>query len=278
MTNRFLVVLAGLLALPPAGLVGGDMTQASGEPTALTDAQREEFLRRGKVDRTRGISVGINNTTRLTLNDGTLTHDAHLNTVDIYKASEPLPSGTELNFRDCYKFNIAAYKLDRLLRLNMVPVTVERVVGGKRGSVAWWVDGVKMMEKERFKKKIPPPDQERWNRQMYRVRLFNELVYNTDANLGNLLITGDWDLRMVDFTRAFRAHKKLREPGNLTRIDREALEALRRLSADDVRRELGPWLKKPEVEGLLARRDLIVAHFDSEISTRGQTTVLTPAP
>ena len=39
---------------------------------------------------------------------------------------------------------------------------------------------------------------------MYKVRVFDVLVYDTDANLTNVLIGEDWKIWRVDFTRAFR--------------------------------------------------------------------------
>ena len=84
-----------------------------------------------------------------------------------------------------------------------------------RAAVTWWVDDVQMTERRRYAKKIEPPDKARWNDQIYQVRVFNELVYNTDPNQGNLLITNEWKIVLIDFTRAFRTHKKLRHPMNL---------------------------------------------------------------
>jgi hypothetical protein len=53
-----------------------------------------------------------------------------------------LASGTELNFVDSYKFNIAAYQLAELLGLNdMLPVYVERKWHGDTGSLSWWLPG-----------------------------------------------------------------------------------------------------------------------------------------
>jgi hypothetical protein len=33
------------------------------------------------------------------------------------------------------------------------------------------------------------------------MRAFDQLIYNTDRNLGNLLIDGDWRIWMIDHTR-----------------------------------------------------------------------------
>ena len=252
------------------------------EPTAasLSDTEQEQFLLHGDVLRTRSVSTGVTGTKRVTLGDGKLTHDASFQTVDIHQTSFQTASGTELNFRDSYKYNIAAYRLDRLLELNMVPVSVPRKVGGETGAMTWWVDNVQMMEKDRFQKKIPVPDSDAWNDQMYQVRVFNELVYNTDPNLGNLLITKDWKLRMIDFSRAFRLQKDLREPKNLERcrLDRRVYNGLRGLNRQLLDEKLGDVLRDMEIAGVLARRDRILKYFDGQIVERGEQAVICDAP
>ncbi|MBM3810306.1 MAG: hypothetical protein FJW20_01600 [Acidimicrobiia bacterium] len=244
----------------------------------VADRDREEFLLKAKVLGSRPVSTGINNTQRVTLALGGFTHDAHFNDVNFAASSYQTPNGTELNFKDNYKFNLVAYKLDRLIGLNMIPVYVERKVNGKSGALGWWVDDVLMMELNRHQKKMEPPDQDGWNDQMYQVRIFNELAYNVDANLGNLLITRDWNIVMVDFTRAFRLHKTLRAPKNLVRIDNRVYEGLKKLNAGDVQREAGNYLHKGEIQAVMARRDRIIEFFDREIAAKGEAAVKCTAP
>jgi len=244
----------------------------------LTDAEMEQFLRKGKVLRETNVSTGINQTKRVELRTDRFIHDAHFNNVNVYKPIYQTPQGTELNFRDYYGYNIAAYRLDRLIGLNMVPVTIERRIGRNSGSLAWWVDNVQMMEKERFLKKIEPPDLDGWNDQIFQARIFNELTYNTDPNLGNLLITDDWTLKLIDFTRAFRDFETLKNVDNLARIDRRVLTGLRRLDEATLQRELSGYVTKAGIRGLLARRDLIVQFFDAEIAKRGEAAVVCDKP
>lgn len=253
---------------------------AGGDVSALTDSRKEDFLRNAKVTLERDIGIGINNTTRVTLSDAGLTHDAHLQTVDISKMSYPTVDGVEINFRDRYQFNIAAYKLDRLIGLNMVPVSIERRIGRNTGSVTWWVDDVAMMERDRLRKKmrVPPAENADWNDQMFQIRIFNELIYNTDANIGNILITKDWDVRIIDFTRAFRTKKNLRAPANLRRCDPRVLNGLRDLNMDVLQREMKDLLTKSEMKGILARRDKIVDFFEREIAAKGERAVLCDRP
>jgi len=146
----------------------------------------------------KSVKIGATGVSKAELSDGRLQHAAHIQTIDIFKSSSRTRSGgMEFNFRDSYKFNVAAYRVDRLINLNMLPVSVERKFGGKSASVTWWIDDVLMMEGGRFKKKIEPPNRALWNDQMQNARVFNELVYNTDANLGNVLITKDGQVALT---------------------------------------------------------------------------------
>jgi hypothetical protein len=253
---RYLAV-PGVLAL--AVLVA-----ASGQEGApkLSNEQQEEFLRKGKVLRHRSASKGITDTKRATLEHGGLVHDASVQTIDESKAQFTTPQGTEINFRDSYKFNIAAYKLGLMLGLDSIPVSVERPWQGTAGSYTWWVDDVLMDELQRTAKKTKPPDQDRWNCQMHQVRVFDQLIFNTDRNLGNLLIDKNWKIWMIDHSRAFRQRKDLREVKNLEKCDRKLLAKLKELNREDLTRELGRYITKLEIDGLLARRDKIVAIFE----------------
>jgi len=139
---------------------------ASDEPT-LTKEQIKQFLLTAKVVKSEQAKKGITQTLRLTLSDGTVTHDTSFQKIDEHKPRMELASGTELGFVDSYKYNIAAYQLAELLGLDdMVPVYVERKWKGDSGSLSWWLP-VKMDEKERVAQKIAVPDPDAWNNRMY---------------------------------------------------------------------------------------------------------------
>jgi hypothetical protein len=238
--------------------------QTGSDPAALSTPEKEAFLKKTKIARTHGAKLGITGTTRATLSDGNLTHDCSIQTIDEYKPRFEGTRGTEFNFKDTYQFNLAAYKLDRLLGLNMVPVTAERPYEGKKGSWTWWVDNTVMTEKDRVEKKLEPPNMDEWNEQMYLVRVFDQLIFNTDRNLGNLVIDKDWQMWMIDHTRAFRTNPDIREPKDLTKCDRELLEKMKGLDAPTLQRELGKYLTKGEIQAMLKRRDKIVAIFEAK--------------
>jgi hypothetical protein len=153
-------------------------------------------------------------------------------------------------------------------------VTVEREWDHRKGSLTWWIDAT-MDEETRMKQKRQPPDREDWNRQMYRMRVFAQLVADTDRNLGNVLIGPDWKLWMIDFTRAFRRTRKLLAPGDLQRCDRQLLARLRELTAEAVEAKTAPFIGRAEIEPLMARRDAIVTTFEKLIAERGTSDRIT---
>ncbi len=250
------------------------LTASAQAQTGWTPARIEQFLIEARVLSTRPISQGVTNSLRATLHDGAVTHDAQIQSIDVVHRSFQTSAGYELDFRDSYKFNIAAYRLSRLLGLDAVPVSVERRFDGKRGAMTWWIDDVLMTEKLRHQRKIEPPNTTEWNQQIHRVRVFDQLIYNVDRNLGNLIITTNWKVWMIDHTRAFRTHKKLSKPEQLLRCDRALLAALRTLNLKETASSVRGYLTKPEVRALLARRDRILSHFEERIERLGEEQVL----
>jgi hypothetical protein len=247
---------------------------ASDEPT-LTKEQIKQFLLAAKVVKSHPSERGITHTVRLTLSDGIVTHDASFQAIDERKPVAKLASGTELNFVDSYKYNIAAYELAELLGMdNMLPVYVERKWEGNVGSLSWWLP-VKMDELERHNQKLEPPDSNAWNNQMYKIRVFDQLVSDSDPNLTNVLIGENWRIWRIDFTRAFRQTKDLKDPNkNLVRCDAQLLEKLKALDANVFTEKTKRYLTKEEVKAVMARRDKIVAHFERLMAEKGENEVL----
>jgi len=259
-----LVPLAWLLAAwsMPAAAKAQAPSPADPGPALSTTEAREAFLSTARIVRASRVSKGVTSTVRVTLSDGTIAHDASVQTVDERKAVFEGTQGTEIGFKDSWRFNVAAYQIDRLLGLGMIPATVARRYEGKDGSFTWWVDDVLMDEQERFRKKHRAPNTEDWNQQMWITRLFDQLIGNVDRNLGNLLIDKRWNIWMIDHSRAFRMNTTLRSPGSLSRVERTLLARLRQMNPDGLREATGSHLTAGEIDALLARRDYIVAHFE----------------
>jgi hypothetical protein len=268
-------VLALLLSSP---LAYAQTAVPSAAPD-LTVQQIKAFLKNAKITRVRNTDKGVTAPRRVTLSDGTLTHDAVFQAIDDRQMVAHLSGGaraaqTELNFVDSYKYNIAAYEIATLLGLDhMMPVYVERRWNGQVGSISWFVPSI-MDESERLKKKIEPPSPALWNQQMYRMRVFSSLVRDTDRNLTNVLITPEWKVMMIDFSRAFRLQPELQHLADLNKIDRNLLTKLEALNRDDVKKAASDFVTKSELDALFQRRDLLVTHFRKLIAELGEDKVL----
>ena len=267
------MILFGLLAAAPAP--GVEPPAAPSDLAPTTDAGREAFLLKGKIGKSKGIKGGVTATTRASLLVDPFEHAAHIQCIDEYKASMSLSSGTELDFRDSYRNNVAAYRLDRMLGLGMVPVTVVRTYDRKPCAFTWWVDDVMMDEKKHYQEKVAAPDPAAWNHQIWVVRVFDQLIYNMDRNLGNLLIGKDWRVTMIDHSRAFKVFPELKNQKELgDHCERKLLAALRKLDAGKIKTELKDLLNPGQMQGLMGRRDRIVAYFDAKIAAVGEEQAL----
>ncbi len=253
------------------------VAQAPAAPTTSPALARDEmstFLHTAKIIHSKTISKGVTAPVRLTLTDGYITHDAAFQVVDERKASMEFAGGRrELNFIDSWRYNVAAFQLAELIGIgDMIPVTVERKWQGKSGALVWWVDKL-MDEDERYKKKIEAPNAEAWNKQMWRLRLFGQLVYDTDRNLGNVVITPEWKIMMIDFTRAFRLTTTIKE-AEITHCERRLLNGLNRLTLEALTRATKGYLTPPEAHAVIARRNLIVTYVNKLVAEKGEAAIL----
>ncbi len=273
---RRLQLWTGVAIMICAAAVLPALGQAANDGSNFTDEQKANFLMSAKVIHNTHTAKGVTEPYRLTLSDGTVTHDGSFQIIDESKPQMQFADGhTEFNFKDSYKYDIAGYQLAKLIGMdNMIPVTVERSWNGMRGSLSWWIPDVAMDEGDRMQKNVSAPDPDAWNKQMYKIRIFDELVYDTDPNLTNVLITKDWKIWRVDFSRGFRTWKKLRNPENLVMCDKTLLEKLKALNEDDLKNATKKYLTGAEIKAVMTRRDLIVAQFNQLIAQKGEAAVL----
>jgi hypothetical protein len=240
---------------------------------ATSEAQ-ERFLREAEVIASKRLGKGVTNPWRLTLKLGDVTHDAAFQSVDKAKDEARFQSGrTERNFRDFYGYNIAAYRLARALGYDdLVPVTVSRRWNSEVGALTWWIDK-KWDEDERQKAGVQPPDLAAWERQLYVGRVFTQLLDDSDRNLGNQLVTADFHLWLIDFTRAFRLEREPKNPAYLRRIERRFYDRLKAITDPELEAAVGEYVHGAELAALKARRAALVAHFAALVAQRGADAV-----
>jgi len=274
--GRRLVVLTAILVTSAAA---SSSPEAPGSSPPLADAEREAFLLEGEIVGDRSIPEGITLPRRVTLRQDDFEHDALVQTHDEHETRKHLEGGVELDFRDSWRNNVAAYRLDRLLGLGFVPVTVVRSYRQEPAGWSWWVDDVLMAEKDRYERGIDPPAPLGWVLQVFVVRVFDQLIYNFDRSLENLLIDQDWRAWMIDHTRSFKVFGELRDEKELPgRCERHLLAAMRRLDRPTLARTMEGLLSGRQIDGLLERRDKIVRFYDHLIATRGEPAVLYELP
>ena len=258
---RFRFLLRALLAVFALACLGS--APRAQAPATPPEAAIEQFLREAKILRTRSAGKGVTGSLRATMSDGTLTHDAQIQIVDESRSEFTTAKGVERNFRDTWTYNVAAYRIARLIDLRMVPVSVERRWNGRDAAFTWWVDDVAMDEEKRLKGNVQPPRTDCWLEQMHLLRMFDELIENTDRNMGNIIYTTDWRVWAIDHTRAFRRSSTPPNLAKLSRIDRGVLKGLEALDFQTLKKEIGRYLQDAEIRTVLSRRDALVKHFAS---------------
>ena len=147
---------------------------------------------------------------------------------------------------------------------DMVPPSVKRTFEGKPAAYTWWIDNVMMDETERRAKNTQAPDINTWNQENNIMQVFDQLIYNVDRNQTNMVIDQGWHLWLIDHSRSFRVSKTLKDPSVLKAIDRTMLAKMKTLDEAVLTKELGKDVTKTEIQGLLARRDLLVKVFEAK--------------
>jgi hypothetical protein len=167
-----------------------------------------------------------------------------------------LPPGVHRGFHESFKTEIAAYELDRLLHLDMVPPTVERQLDGNTGAAQLWVENVSDMQSGES-----PGDGRRadWDNQLARMMMFDALIGNRDRNKANTLRDGSWNLVLIDHSAAFGSDTEL--PSKLTRIDKDLWARIESLTPSQIDTKLRAWMSDEERNAIFERRDKLRAEI-----------------
>jgi hypothetical protein len=185
-----------------------------------------------------------------------------------WKAIKP---GMSRGFYESYKSEIAAYELDKLLGLDMVPPYVERTIDGKVGAAVMWLDGVKSFKDLGGPPSPPPAMLAKWNVQLVRAKMFDNLIANLDPNLGNWLKDDSWNVILIDHSRSFTTTKKMTH--EMTRVDRQLWAKIAALDEPALTNALGMWVGKKEIMAILDRREKMKQTIDKLVSKNGQEQV-----
>lgn len=239
----------------------------------------EQFLKKARFVAKEPLGSGVTASLKVTLELDGRKEFGVLKIVDQKRPGAQLNAKgeMEIDFQDSWRTEVAAYELDKLLGLGMVPATIERMspYEGKPASLQLWVQA-SMSEAKRRERAIIPPDPERWADQLTAMNTFDALIYNTDRHPDNLLITDSFDVRLIDHSRSFRPNAELRNKDDLMRFSRSLVTKLEKLDKSAVNKKLGDYLTLTQIEGLMKRRDLLLDHIKELTKRLGERAILYP--
>lgn len=218
----------------------------------------EDYMRSAEVVEVKDIGVGITKPQRCRLAPG--------GPVASF-AWKTIPPGRHAGYWESYKSEIAAYELDKLIGLGMIPPTVERHVDNTLGAAIMWVSPVKSFKDLGGVPTPPAAEFERWNMQLARAKLFDNLIGNIDPNLGNWLVDPAWNLILIDHTRAFVRDTTLVHP--MLRVDQELWGRMQQLTEESLEAAIGQWVGGAEIRAILARRDKLAGVIAALESSTG---------
>jgi hypothetical protein len=237
-----------------ACLTGPALLQAQDAESARTwlgrEADIEKFLVSAAVVSLKELGVGVTRPQRATLEPG--------GPVDAM-VWKPIKPGQYAGRWESYKSEIAAYELDKFLGLGMIPPTVEREVRGDVGAAVMWVAPAQSFKDlggvpgQKGVKAPPPAAVGRWNLQLTRAKMLDNLIGNPDPNLGNWMVDPAWNLILIDHTRAFTSSRNLYH--TMANVDLELWEKMNTLDEATLTGVVGTWLDRTAIRSMLARRD-----------------------
>lgn len=256
-----LVLLPGpsITAQTPAAPAQESPASSTGAKTWIGHYEEvEKFMASAKVLEMEEVPIGVTHPKKIRLEPGGPVE---------YIAFKALTPGIQKGFYESYKCEIAAYLMDRLVGLDMVPPKVEKRIRGDIGAAVMWVTGTKSW-KELGGAPDPPPEQRaRWTRQLSRAKMFDNLIGNPDPNLGNWLVDSEWNLILIDHSRAFQTNNELFH--KMITVEQPLWDRIRGLDEATLKQALGEWLGGSELRAVLRRRDRIQQEIDKMVAARG---------
>ena len=256
------------------------LAQFKPEQIAQRDAQ-EEFLLTADILRSEPIGEGVTKPFKLYLGKGGIESKA------VWKN----PSGVQFGYLEGWQYEIAAYRLDKLLGLNMIPPAVEREFQGKKGALVIWAENkhslLKVVEQGI---RIPDEAVERTEKAKWLTRAWDSLIANEDRTQQNVLYTEDWRTILIDHSRSFRSDGQFAKqlmfgmngikvsqqgtPWFFRRLPRAFVEKIKALTFENVKAAVGTTLKDKEIRAVIARKDLLLEEVTLMVKARGEAAVL----
>jgi hypothetical protein len=155
------------------------------------------------------------------------------------------------------RWEVAAYRIDRLMGLDMIPETHLVLHQGKEFIQQAWSQGEIAANLD---KKHAVRNTEAFQRGVDDMKAFDFMIKNVDRHDGNWLVdTKTGKIVLIDNGMAGAAFRRPgRSGGKPKRVTRSFLEKAKRLNMDDLKKALFTVLKPEAMAKLLERRDELV--------------------
>ena len=228
------------------------------------ERELEDYLRTADVLSIEDIGDGITHPRRVTLAKDGRQARAIFKTVDVESIEVAYTNRFEQVFSDRYAYEVAAYRVDRMLGIGLVPVTVLREINGELGSLQLWIEGAIDMHVV-VDRGLPVGNAELLLQRLMLMYVLDAVIYNIDRNYHNILVRPQRDdLFLIDHSRSFRTVKKLPSVKEERSIPVPASVArnLRELDLTTLASELDGLLRPQQIRALDTRRRLLVDELD----------------
>jgi len=271
--RRFFPITAMIIILVlSAGSAFASTIDASVEPYScielcgMRDEQElEDFLLTAEVGSIEDVGEGITAPRRVVLQKDGKECRAIFKTVDITSSDPGYTNRLEMVFTDKYVYEAAAYRLDRLLGIGLVPVTVIREIDGELGSLQYWIENTVKMQ-DAADNNLMVGNVDLLMQRFMLTYILDAMIYNIDRNFTNILVRpGEDDFFLIDHSRAFRTLKKLpslKEERNIPVPERVA-SGLRGLDLEALHSELDELLSRRQIKAIDRRRQLLLNELDA---------------
>ena len=221
------------------------------------NAEFEDFIRAAPIERFEIVPIGVTHPKRAYFKPGGLVESV------LWKV---LPPGRPNGYWESYKSEIAAYELDKMLGMGMVPVAVEKKWKVEKAAAILWLSPI-----HSWKEMQDKPKPAKWVPQVARMKMFDDLICNRDRNAGNLLVDDDWNLFLIDHSRAFIDDKGLAVP--LEHVHRPLWVKMLALDEASLEQAIGQWVDRSSIRAIIARRDKMKAAIDKLVKDKGEAAV-----
>lgn len=229
------------------------------------EAELEDYLRSAEITKCEATTAGVTHPRKCALKPGGPAE---------FLALKIFPPGTQFEgIRESYKAEIAAYEINKLIHLDMVPPTVEKTYKGEKGVAIMWASPTKSWaEFGGQKAPVPPaPYLVPYSIMIAKATMYDDLIGDPDPNFGNWLVDPAWNLILIDHSRALTSDTSLLQP--LRHVEPVLWDQMKALTIESLTAAVGKWLDKGDIKAIIQRRDKMQKSIDDLIKKYGADNV-----